>query len=265
MENNCLVIKLKDSVQGDYDKLNLLKINVNNGDLVAVYNSEKADIIVKTEGCTFNQPFFNIVNYTEYTFKDIPPTSRLNVKINGNGYLYIGNKYNFNIYELCSINLDKIYSYKSIIEFSISSNFKSQTVGNINHLLSQCSPNLKTLILRGTSYGNINTITGDFVEINKFTNLSRLEISYFTKFSIDIINFSSLINLNSFSLYNSTCEGNVEELAQAWYNNGKITGTTTFQFENTRIIVPSIITNKTVFYCTFTEDGYIFSQTNPNT
>lgn len=265
MENNCLVLKIKDSVQGDYNKLNCLKIKVYDGEIIAVSPDKVTDLTIKAEGCTFSQSYLNIIDSTEHIFKNVQPYIYLSFTIKGNGYLYISNKYNLGYYKLHNVDLDKIYSYdKAIKYFSIIVNSQSQVSnGNINHLLSQCSSDLKELKLVDNTQGKLTNITGDFTEINRFVNLIELDINIKT-LSIDIINFSSLINLSKFSVYDTECIGNVEELAQAWYNNGKTTGTVYFYFANTNIIVPSEITNKGQFYCTFTTDGYTFSQTNPN-
>lgn len=261
MENNCFILKLKDSVQGDYDKLNFLKVKVCDRETVIFSPDKRADIIIKAEDCTFTQSYYQIIDATEYTFTQMREYTYLDLKIKGNGYLYVSNKYDLGYYQLYNVDLDKIYSQdKAIKYFIVLSSNNTYVKGNINHLLSQCSPNLKQLKL----YSIGSNVTGDITEINKFTNLTGLALVGKT-FIGDISIFSSLVNLTDFTIYGSNLTGNLEDLAQAWYNNGKTTGTVQFQANNTSIIAPSIITNVDQFYCTFTEEGYTFSQTNPNT
>ena len=264
MENNCFVLKLKDSVQGDYNKLNFLKIKVQNEQALIFSPDTANDVTIKAEGCTFTQKYFNINDATEHTFSHVGAYAPLNLTIKGDGYLYVGNKYNIAIYQMYNADLNKIYSYNKaikIINIPYTTKFNVSVKGDINHLLSQCSPNLETLVFSSgvdTSYD----VTGNIMEINKFTKLKALSLNN-KVFSGNISIFSSLINLTILRLFDSNFTGNIEELAQAWYNNGKTSGTVNFQFHNTDIIVPSTI-NKDNFYCTFTEGGYTFSQTNSN-
>lgn len=266
MENNCFILKLKDSLQGNYDKLNFLKIKVQNEQALILSPDTTNDVTIKAEGCTFTQKRFNINDATEHTFRHINAYENLDFTIKGDGYLYVGNKYNIGRYQMYNADLNKIYSYNKaikIIKIPFTTKFNVSVKGDINHLLSQCSPNLETLAFSSgvdTSYD----VTGNIMEINKFTKLKSLSLNN-KVFRGNISIFSSLINLTLLSLFDSNCTGSIEELVQAWYNNGKTTGTVLFYFNNTNITVPSIITNKDQFYCTFTEGGYLFSQTNPNT
>lgn len=265
MEKNCFLLKIDNEVTGNYKKLNCVTFEVIDGSELIVTSKNNATFTLTAEGCTFTQPYYQIVDATEYTYTT-SNYQRVNFIIKGNGKIVVNNKYNLGqiVASVRNIDFSEFVTYGKDINF-VDLRF-TKSVGSLNTIFENCSKDLKWFSI----YGNLSysLVEGDLLKLTEFKELNTLRCVYIAN-TININNFKDLLNLKLISLYYSPhiC-GNVEQLALDLYNNGKTSGTIRFELEHTdtkALIVPDIITNRALFYCTFSENGYTFSQSKPNT
>lgn len=261
MDKNCFLLKIDNEIIGNYKKLNHITFEVKNGSTLVITSQATASFTLKAEGCTFSQEYFQISNVTEYTFTSKNYTY-YNFIVKGNGKIIVNNKYNLGFIVATVINIDfsEFSTYrKDIKRVKITTD---NAAGNLDTIFENCSTDINEFTINLTRN---KFIEGDLLKVLNFKKLENLSFTRFNN-SFNINNIKDLINLKSINLfYSINFYGDIEQLASDLYNNGKTSDTIEFRLSNTpNIIIPSDITDRSHFYCTFSENGYTFSQLNPN-
>lgn len=263
MDKNCFLLKIDNEIIGNYKKLNRITFEVKDGSTLVITSSARVTFTLKAEGCTFSQKSFQIQDVTEYTYTTTTNYTYYNFIVKGDGKITVNNKYNlgFIIANVRNIDFSEFSTYrKDIKRVQITT---EDATGNLDTIFENCSTDINKFII---NLNHNKFIEGDLLKVLNFKELENLAFTRFNN-NFNINNIKDLINLKSIAFFHSiNFYGDIEQLASDLYNNGKTSGTISFQLANTpNIIVPDIISNRSQFYCTFSEDGYTFSQSNPNT
>lgn len=255
MANNCLVTKLKASVNNNelpyvgYIKAKILSTPTNNLDLSVDYNAVINDVIKK-----------NGVDISSISSNEI----RASLSCVQDDVFAIPQKYKATYFSLvfpeghglvdAAIDLSYCTSLtkigiKNITSFDVWA-FDSDTLGRLTEVTCM--------------FDSANTKPFTISKLCKFTSLTKLNLfnAKTTGNIMDLVGAcKNMVDLNLMS--NQSLEGDLSEFAQALYTAGK-TSTLKINLTNDEYItLPSGVTLGTV-YISFDNQGYHISNTNPN-
>lgn len=257
MSTNCLVTKLKGSVNNDnLEILGTIKVNatsewIENKELYIGYKTALEHHIVEVaDGSSHIIPEGESETVSSLDFY-YPKNNRMFNLTPGNYNLIIPDKYDIITLKVYNIDINSLKYCTGLTSITIKGgryNYTGET--------DKCTGDLSSLAnLTGLRYLRIDSysVTGDLSAFKDYTDI--IEVDIHGNFTGDIANFKKCVNCTQALFINAVnVSGNAENLFSGLYANGKRSGSLSFSILNTS----AKFNNQswtTSFIITFSENG----------